>query len=303
MSDTYQDELHVQDSEPSEHRSTSHLLKEGDPILLIDRRRRETYHVLQAGKVLNLNGNVIEHDQMIGLSDGGRIESKKGNPYKVFRTTLQEHILNMNRYATVIYPKDIAAILMHGDVGLGMSVVEGGLGSGALSMATLRAIGPTGLLTTYEIKEAALPVSLRNIKALLGETPNHRVKLENIYEGIAERDVDRILLDVPEPWHVVPHAADALRDGGLLVGYLPTVLQVNELALALRANPHFYTTWVLEILERPWHVTEESIRPEHRMTGHTGFLVFSRRSARWKAEEGASRSAPANSSSVSTSED
>lgn len=276
--------------EGSQTEPTLQILREGDPVVLMDRRRRETYLILRAGRTLNQNGNVIQHDDVIGLPDGGRVESKKGNPFKVFKATLQDHLLNMHRYATIIYPKDIAAILMHGDVGPNMRIVEGGLGSGALAMATLRAIGPGGHLTTYELREEAIQASQRNIAQFLGHLDHHEIKHSDIYEGITERHLDRILLDVPEPWRVVPHAEEALRDGGILVGYLPTILQVHELVRSLRDSPHFYTTWTLEVLERSWHVTEDSVRPDHRMTAHTGFLVFSRRSARWREEEGASKS-------------
>ena len=232
---------------------------------------------------------MIKHDDLVGLANGDRTESAKGNPFKVFKATLQQHILNMNRFATIIYPKDIASILMQGDIGPKLKVVEGGLGSGALAMSILRAIGLDGQLVTYEINEAAIKCSTKNIKAFLGETPYHVIKQQDIYEGIGETDVDRVVLDVPEPWHVVPHAANSLVDGGLFIAYIPTVIQVHEVVKALRAHPAMYTTWSLEILERPWYVTEESIRPDHRMTAHTGFLVFSRRSARWLDKDGASK--------------
>ena len=263
--------------------SPKHILQYGEPVMLTDRRRRESYVVLKEGKTSNLNGNLIEHDDIVGQPDGCRVESKKGNAYKVFRATFQQHALNMQRYATIIYPKDVAAILMHGDIGPGMTVIEGGLGSGALAMAMLRAIGPEGQLTTYEIRQDAINCSRKNINVLLGEVKNHTVHLGDIYEGIAERNVDRVVLDVPEPWLVVPHAAESLVDGGIFVAYLPTILQVHRLILALREHPAMYTSQCLELLERPWHVTEDSVRPEQRMVAHTGFLVFSRRSARWKA--------------------
>lgn len=267
-------------------------LQAQEPVILIDRRRRETFMVLKPGKIKNLNGNILEHDQMIGLQDGGRIESQKGSAFKVFRATLQQYILNMPRDATIIYPKDIAAILMHGDIGLGARIVEGGFGSGALSLSLLRAIGSTGKLSTYELREKSIHCAQRNLEMFLGELPTqHTVHHQDIYEGIKEEEVDRVVLDVPEPWHVVPHAADKLVDGGLFIAYLPTTLQVYELVKALRDHPAMYTTWSIELIERPWHVTEDSSRPEHRMVGHTGFLVFSRRSARWEEHLGASHQA------------
>jgi tRNA (adenine57-N1/adenine58-N1)-methyltransferase len=265
--------------------NTSNLLAYGQPVLLIDRRRRESYTILREGKVSNLNGNVIDHDDIVGRPNGDRVESKKGNAYKAFRTTFQQHALNMQRYATIIYPKDIGAILMHGDIGPGMRVVEGGLGSGALAMAILRAVGKDGHLTTYEIKDNAVNLSRKNIEAMLGPVNNHVIHLSDIYEGIAETQVDRIVLDVPAPWEALPHAVASLMDGGILTAYVPTILQVHQLMLALREAPEMYTSWCIEILERPWHVTEDSVRPEQRMVAHTGFLVFSRRSARWDSEE------------------
>jgi tRNA (adenine57-N1/adenine58-N1)-methyltransferase len=266
-------------------KNESNLLAYGQPVLLIDRRRRESYTILREGKVSNLNGNVFEHDGIVGRPNGDRVESKKGNAYKVFRTTFQQHALNMQRYATIVYPKDIGAILMHGDIGPGMRVVEGGLGSGALAMALLRAIGPTGQLTTYEIKENAINLSRKNIQAMLGPVDNHTIHLGDIYEGISETQIDRVVLDVPAPWEAIPHIVSSLVDGGILTAYVPTILQVHQLILALRETPEMYTSWCIEILERPWHVTEDSVRPEQRMVAHTGFLVFSRRSARWDTEE------------------
>ena len=275
--------------------STSHTgsgsIEYGRPVILIDRRRREKYLIPKPGKVLNMNGNVIAHDDLIGLSSGARIESKKGNAFKVFRATLEQHLLYMHRYATIIYPKDIAAILMHGDIEPGARVIEGGFGSGALALSLLRALGPAGHLTTYEIKDEAVRCGRDNIESFLGHAPTqHTVHVRDIYEGIEERDIDRVVLDVPEPWHVVPHAAECLVDGGLFVAYIPTTLQLHEVVQALRAHPEMYTTWSMELMERAWHVTEDSVRPDHRMVGHTGFLVFSRRSARWSAEDGASQS-------------
>jgi len=273
--------------------SSAQTLQYGQPVILIDRKRRETYAILTEGKVLNLNGNVLPHAELVGVPDGGRVESAKGAPYKVFKATLQQHILNMHRYATIIYPKDIASILMHGDLQPGQRVVEGGLGSGALALSILQAIGPAGSLVTYELKSEAIRCSLKNIEAFRGPTHNHVVHQADVYEGIEERDVDRVVLDVPEPWRVIPHATECLVDGGLFVAYLPTIIQVHALVKALRDHPEMYTTWTLETLERPWHVTEDSVRPEHKMTAHTGFLVFSRRSARWAKEDGASFKAPA----------
>ena len=193
---------------------------------------------------------------------------------------MPEYALSMTRSATIIYPKDVAYILMHADVGTGMKVIEGGFGSGSMTMGILRSVGPDGELTTYELREDAATRASRNIEAFLGPVANHRCVIGDIYEGIDATEVDRIILDVPEPWQVLDHGAKALVDGGIFAAYLPTILQVHQHVLAARAHPDFFVTEAVEILERKWHVTEESVRPAHQMTGHTGFLCFSRRIAR-----------------------
>lgn len=259
----------------------SPTLRAGQPVVFIDRRRRELHDVLQPGRATNVRGDRLQHDHVIGQPDGARVESPRGRIYRVFAATLAQHALYMKRHATIIYPKDIAPILLWADIAPGQTVIEGGFGSGAMSMALLRALGPTGRLVTYELRESAANTARKNVEALFGgPVPTHEVRIADIYEGIPEREVDRIVLDVPEPWTVVPHAADALRDGGILVAYVPTTLQLQQFALAVREHPGFATTECLEILLRSWHVTRESVRPDQQMVGHTGFIAFSRRAAR-----------------------
>ena len=149
----------------------------------------------------------------------------------------------------------------------------------SLSMGLLRAIGPTGSLVTYELQESAINRSRKNVHALLGETPNHEVRHADIYEGIAESDLDHIVLDVPEPWQVVPHATTALRPGGMFACYVPTVLQLQHIVAALEEARSFDCIESLETLLRHWHVSGRSVRPKSQMIGHTGFLVFARREA------------------------
>lgn len=258
----------------------SPILRPGQPVVFIDRRRRELHDVLQPGRHTNVRGDRLAHDDVLGQPDGARVTSPKGRIYRVFAATLVQHALYMKRHATIIYPKDIAPILMWSDIAPGHTVVEGGFGSGAMSMALLRAIGRGGRLVTYELSESSANTARKNVEALFGgPPPHHEVRIGDIYEGIAERDVDRIVLDVPEPWTVVPHAANALRDGGILCAYVPTTLQLQAFALAVREHPGFATTECMEILLRTWHVTRESVRPDQQMIGHTGFIAFSRRAA------------------------
>ena len=258
------------------------LLKEHQPVLFIDRRRRQYFARLTPGKSTNIRGDVLQHDAVIGRPDGCRIDSKRRNQYRAFSPTLAEYTLHMERHAAIVYPKDTAFLVHYGDVRPGMRVVEAGLGSGALTAALLTAVGPTGSVTSFELEESTSGRALKNLAAWFDDLENHNVRFGDIYEGIPLTQVDRVILDVPEPWRVLDTAAECLVNGGLFAAYLPTILQVQQLMLALKDNLHYYTSEALEVLERRWYVTEESVRPEHQMIGHTGFLVFGRRRARWE---------------------
>jgi tRNA (adenine57-N1/adenine58-N1)-methyltransferase len=181
----------------------------------------------------------------------------------------------MPRGAQVIYPKDLGPILILADIFPGARVLESGVGSGALTTALLRALGPTGHVTGYEIRDDFAQRAQRNVEAFLGPDQPLRVEVRDVYEGIDETDLDRILLDLPEPWQVVEHAAKALRPGGILLSYLPTIGQVGKLREALAESP-FGMCESLEVLQRGWHVEGQSIRPDHRMVAHTGFLTHAR---------------------------
>jgi len=178
----------------------------------------------------------------------------------------------------VIYPKDVATILIWGDIHPGARVVEVGVGPGATTIALLRAIGPTGELVTYEIRDDFITMARNNVARFHGPAPQWRVVPADAYLGIAERNVDRMVVDVPEPWHVIPHAAAALRPGGVFVGFTPTTPQMQQMVVALRAHG-FAAIEAMESLQRHWHVTDRSVRPEHRMVAHSGFLVIARRLA------------------------
>jgi tRNA (adenine57-N1/adenine58-N1)-methyltransferase len=157
--------------------------------------------------------------------------------------------------------------------------VEAGAGSGALTLALLRAVGPAGCVVTYEVREDFAATARANVEALSGPVPNLEVRLASIYDGIAQTEVDRVVLDLPEPWRAVVPAADALRGGGILVSYLPTILQVHQLAEALRADDRWAQVTTDETLVRTWHVEPASVRPDHRMVAHTGFITTARRVA------------------------
>jgi tRNA (adenine57-N1/adenine58-N1)-methyltransferase len=206
--------------------------------------------------------------------EGAVAKSTKGTPYTALRPTLEDFVLEMPRGAQVIYPKDLAPICMIADIAPGVRVFESGVGSGALSMTMLRWGAE---IVGYEIREDFANRARANVRAFLGESvlERYRVELRDSYVGIDERDVDRVVLDLPEPWQVVPHAMEALRPGGILVAYCPSIIQVSQLREAL-ASRAWNGTRSLEVLHRGWYVEGAAVRPDHRMVAHTGFLTCAR---------------------------
>jgi tRNA (adenine57-N1/adenine58-N1)-methyltransferase len=250
----------------------------GDRVLLVDNRRRRHLVVLVAGGQFHTHAGIIEHDDVIGRADGSIVRTTRGVRLFAWRPTLAEYVLEMPRGAQVIYPKDIGPILMLADVFPGARILESGVGSGALTSALLRTVGPAGSVTGYEIRDDFAKRAVQNVHGFLGSDVPLQVHVRDVYEGIDEREVDRVILDLPEPWRVVKHAADALVPGGILLAYLPTILQVGRLREELVSAP-FAMVETLEVLHRGWHVEGQSIRPDHRMVAHTGFLTVARRLA------------------------
>lgn len=232
---------------------------------------------LQQGQAFHCHRGILSHDSLIGEPEGTTVRLASGTTMVALRPTLDEYVLKMKRGAQVVYPKDMAMILLHGDIYPGARVLEAGAGSGALTLGLLRAVGPQGSVVTYEIREDFAAVARANVDAFMGKAENLEIRLANVYEGIQETDLDRIVLDLPEPWQVIPAARLALRPGGILVAYLPTILQVHTLVEALHADACWTLVSAFETLVRPWHIEGRSVRPEHRMVGHTGFLTVARR--------------------------
>lgn len=254
--------------------ATAGLLCPGELVLLIDNRDRRYLVRLVAGGEFHTHGGVIPHDTMIGSPEGSEFRSAKGVRYVAWRPTLAEFILHMPRGAQVIYPKDLGAILMRADIFPGARVFESGLGSGALSMTLLRA---GAHVTGCELREDFLARARNNVESFLGTEAlaNYDTHLGNAYEAIEGSGYDRVVLDLPEPWQVVAHAARALRPGGLFLAYTPSVVQVVTLRNAL-ADAGYRGAETVEILQREWHVEDPAVRPNHRMQGHTGFLTHAR---------------------------
>ena len=255
------------------------ILQPDDSVLFIDQKEREYIRILHPGSIIALRGGNIPAEQFIGLVEGSVVQVGQGERFRILRPTYARLIPNLPRQAQVIYPKDIGPILLWGDVFPGARVLEVGSGPGALSIALLRAIGPEGRLLTVDIRTDHCKMARNNVRRFIGATPNWIVAQTDAYQGLPIREVDRVLIDLPEPWQVLPHAREVVRPGGVLVGYLPTVLQVKELVDALHADPGFACVEVMENMLRFWHVKDRSIRPEHRMVAHTGFIIVARRVA------------------------
>jgi tRNA (adenine57-N1/adenine58-N1)-methyltransferase len=247
----------------------------GDRVLLTDNKKRRHLVTLVEGGEFHTHAGVVAHDALIGRPEGITVRTARGARLVAVRPTLSEYVLEMPRGAQVIYPKDIGPILMLADVFPGAHILESGVGSGALTTALLRAVGPTGHVVGYELRDDFAQQALGNIHGFLGEDVPLDVHVRDVYEGVDESDLDRMVLDLPEPWRVVKHATSALRPGGILVAYLPTILQVGRLREELASAP-FGMVETLEVLNRGWHVEGQSIRPDHRMVAHTGFLTHAR---------------------------
>jgi tRNA (adenine57-N1/adenine58-N1)-methyltransferase len=249
-------------------------LTEGDLVQFLDSKGRKYPVVLQSGKEFHSHSGFFPHDDVIGLPEGSKVHTGRGQAYVVMRPTLSEFILKMPRGAQVIYPKDIGPILMMADIGPGVRVLESGVGSGALSMAMLRAGAE---IVGYELREDFANRARTNVEQFLGPAALERyhVELRDCYDGIDAEDIDRVVLDLPEPWQVVKHAERAMRPGGILVAYTPSVIQVSQLRDALSAS-RFFAQETVEVIQRGWYVEGHAVRPDHRMVGHTGFLTHAR---------------------------
>jgi tRNA (adenine57-N1/adenine58-N1)-methyltransferase len=250
----------------------------GEVVLLVDLRRGKRHLVtLRSGQAFHSDRGLIPHDALVGFPEGIVAVTTRGARYLALRPTLAEYVLEMPRGAQIIYPKDLASIALFADVGPGQTVVEAGLGSGALTLVLLRIVGPTGRVISYETREEFARRAQRNIDARLGHDAPLTVRAQDVYLGIEERDVDRVVLDLPEPWRLVDAAAAALRAGGLVCAYVPTIPQSQRIHEALAAHPAFALAETFETLLRPWHIAGPSVRPAHRMVAHTGFLTLARR--------------------------
>ncbi len=251
-------------------------LRAGEAVLLIDRKQREYLRTLRAGARIHLRGGIIAADDLIGQVEGRTVQNSGGEAFLVLRPTFATLIPHLPRRAQVIYPKDIGPILLWGDIAPGMRVLEAGTGPGALTMALLRAVGPGGAVISYEIRAEFIDMARANVEQFHGPAPQWTVVHADVRAGIEARELDRVVLDLVDPWAALPAVAAALRPGGVLVVYVPTVLQVKQVADGAPAHG-FGALQIHETLMRPWHCEGLSLRPEHRMVAHTGFIITGRR--------------------------
>ncbi len=257
---------------------------EGDQVQLTDPKGRLTTVTLERGKAMHTHRGVLPHEQLIGLSDGSVVENSSGVSYLALRPLLNDFVMSMPRGAAIIYPKDAGQIVSIADVFPGATVVEAGVGSGAMSMSLLRAIGPDGRLLSFERREEFAAIARANATAFFGdEPPNWSITIGDLQsalpEAVADGSVDRAVLDMLAPWECLDAVGDALVPGGVLVCYVATATQLSRVAEAIRAAKRFTEPQSSETMVRGWNVDGLSVRPDHRMVAHTGFLISARRLA------------------------
>jgi tRNA (adenine57-N1/adenine58-N1)-methyltransferase catalytic subunit len=252
----------------------------GDRVLVIDQRDRTYLFRLEANGTFHTHSGTLAHGDVIGSDEGSRFETSKGMVLVAYRPRFADYVLKMPRGAQVVYPKDLGPIVTYADVAPGGRVVEAGTGSGALTIALCRAVGSEGRIVSYEVRDEHRETAAANIEGFFGKMPDQLdLRRGDIAEvaGSGER-FDRAVLDMAEPWMPLEALGEVMEPGGVVCAYLPTTVQVQQLVLALPGSG-FHHIETFETLKRGWHVAERSVRPDHRMVGHTGFLTIARRLA------------------------
>lgn len=255
-------------------------LQPGDRVTLTDSKGRRKSIVLREGATWHTTKGAVSHDDLIGGPEGVTVTSVGGMQYLAFRPLMSEFMVSMPRDAAVIYPKDAAQILMWTDIYPGARVLEAGVGSGALSLALLRAIGPDGSLHSYERRQQFADVARGNVEAFLGGPhPAWTLTVGDLVEAITDDPIDRAILDMLAPWECIDAVGERLVAGGVLTCYVATATQLGKVADTFRAHGGFTEPHATETTVRDWHAEGLAIRPGHGTSGHTGFLITSRRLA------------------------
>jgi tRNA (adenine57-N1/adenine58-N1)-methyltransferase len=252
----------------------------GDRVQLSDTKGKLHTVVLETGKLFHTHKGAIAHDDLLGRPEGSVVTSTGGIAYLALRPLLSDFVLSMPRGAAVVYPKDAAQIVGQGDIYPGARVLEAGVGSGALTCSLLRAVGAEGRVHSYERREDFAGVARSNVETFFGATPaSWTLTVGDLVEVIADDGVDRVVLDMLAPWECVEAVGHVLRPGGVLCCYVATTTQLSSLVETMREHGGYTEPAANETLLRTWHVEGLAVRPDHRMIGHTGFLVTTRRLA------------------------
>ena len=252
------------------------VFNQGDHALIVDRRgRRYLIRLVDTGVFESHIGN-FKHRDLIGLPIGSWMTTSKNHYLLAVKPTMADFTREMPRIATVVYPKDLGAIIIQADIFPGARVLEAGSGSGALTIALLRAVGDNGHIYSYDVREDMLDRTRINVEDMIPGTKNLTLFHGDVSKNVNERDIDRIVLDLPEPWDAVRKLSEVLAPGGILLSFLPTVLQVHDLVEELRRHRTFEMIETIEVLTRDWEIRGRIIRPDHRMVAHTGFITTAR---------------------------
>ena len=259
-------------------------LRPGQRVQLTDRKGKPSTITLKEGGEWHTHHGVLRHETVIGRSEGIVVANDAGYEYQVLRPLLNDYVLSMPRGATVVYPKDSAQIVQVADVFPGAHVLEAGVGSGALSISLLRAVGDAGTLNSYELREEFAGIARGNVEAFFGEEhPGWRIHLGDAGQKPLDVErpgtVDRVVLDMLAPWECLEMVKTVLAPGGVWVSYVSSVTQLSRLAETIRASRGFAEPEAHETMVRTWHLDGLAVRPDHRMVAHTGFLLSARRLA------------------------
>jgi tRNA (adenine57-N1/adenine58-N1)-methyltransferase catalytic subunit len=253
-------------------------LAAGELVVLVDRKSRRYLVTLTPGEEWHSHAGLVPHDDLIGVAEGSAVRTNRNMEVVVLRPTREDFVLKMKRGAQVVYPKDQAMIVAEADIRPGCTVVEAGAGSGALTLALLAAVGPSGRVISFERRDDHARIARRNVARFLGGAPdNWELREGDVAAGLGELRVHRVVLDLLEPWAVVDAAASALPPGGIVLTYTPTVPQVMRTTETLWADGRFSDVRTTETLVRGWDVDGLAVRPRHRMVAHTAFLTTARR--------------------------
>ncbi|MEI6108718.1 MAG: tRNA (adenine-N1)-methyltransferase [Actinomycetes bacterium] len=255
----------------------------GDRVQLTDTKSRKHTILLEPGREFHTNHGSIKHDDLIGTSEGSTVISTGNMVYLALRPLLLDFVLSMPRGAAVVYPKDAAAIVGLADIFPGAVVVEAGVGSGALTCSLLRAVGTSGYVYSFERREDFAKIAQKNVTNFFRELPtNWSVTLGDLQDEVLhlpESSVDRVVLDMLAPWECISGIAHVLRPGGVVIAYVATTTQMSRFVEEMRTDRRWTNPEGQELIQRPWHLEGLAVRPNHRMQGHTGFLVTARKLA------------------------